>query len=96
LGKLMPYEEQPGDEVKVTKTRKDGSAKERQLVRDRRKFTIAGPDDNLHVHENDRVTGLALDRRLAVKPETWTLTGPGGSRIKPTLVHLKQKPNGLV
>jgi endoglucanase len=94
-GKLIPYEEQPGDEIKVTKTRKDGSAQERQLIRaNGRKFRIAGPAGNLHVHENDRVTGLALDRSLAVKPDTWTLTGPSSKLIKPTLVHLKQKPNG--
>ncbi|NRA39291.1 MAG: glycoside hydrolase family 9 protein, partial [Planctomycetes bacterium] len=74
----------------------DGAVFERMLKRGGKDVgLLVGPDNRLHVQsKKPSSTGRPLDRNLALKPETWTLTNATGEKIKITHVALKQKPLG--
>lgn len=94
--KLIPYIAQEGDEIRDGKKTKSGVVGTRDLYRKGKKVgMVVGPDKNLHLQVGrNYATGRPLDRSLALKTETWTLSNAKGEKLKPVKVSLKQKPYG--
>ncbi|MEL7239779.1 MAG: cellulase N-terminal Ig-like domain-containing protein, partial [Planctomycetota bacterium] len=90
---LVPYEPQPGDEIKPT-TDRHGVVRSRTLLRNGIEAgTIAGPDDDLHVYLPRGRIGKPLDRSYAYKPDAYrVLVGDALSRV--ASMHVKRSPVG--
>ena len=68
LGKLVPYEAEPGDEVKVE------SIQRSSVRRDGREIgTLVGPEGKRMLRTHDRFSGVRIDREQLARPTAWSI-----------------------